>query len=288
MTENPIAKLGDLTKPATVLIEKISDAVGGVFKPYQVVRLAKAEAEAGLIRAESEIQVTDLHRRAMHRFVEEEAKLQSNIEGITQKAIPLLKDESSPQDVEDDWITNFFDKCRIVSDEEMQRLWSSVLASEANTPGAFSKRTVNLLADLDKSDAELFARLCGFGWMIGNVVPLVFDTQAEIYERHGINFGSLSHLESLGLIQFNDISGFERLKLPKSFYVLYYMQPLELTLPKETDNRLELGKVLLTKAGQELAPVCDSHPIDGFFDFVYNRWSKQSYVQMREIKQEQV
>ncbi len=37
MTDNPLAKLGDLTKPATVLIEKISDAVGGVFKPYQIV-----------------------------------------------------------------------------------------------------------------------------------------------------------------------------------------------------------------------------------------------------------
>ena len=27
MTDNPLAKLGDLTKPATMLIEKISDAV---------------------------------------------------------------------------------------------------------------------------------------------------------------------------------------------------------------------------------------------------------------------
>lgn len=37
MTENPLVKLGDLTKPATFLIEKISDAVGGIFKPHQIV-----------------------------------------------------------------------------------------------------------------------------------------------------------------------------------------------------------------------------------------------------------
>ncbi|HLL76618.1 MAG TPA: hypothetical protein VK421_15295 [Pyrinomonadaceae bacterium] len=43
---NSIVNLGDLTKPATVLIEKISDAVGGVFRPYQIKRLAHAEAEA--------------------------------------------------------------------------------------------------------------------------------------------------------------------------------------------------------------------------------------------------
>ena len=46
----------------------------------------------------------------------------------------------------------------------MQILWARVLAGEANAPGTYSKRTVNLLSDFDKSDAELFTKLCGFGW----------------------------------------------------------------------------------------------------------------------------
>jgi len=282
--ENPIAKLGDLSKPATVLIEKISDAVGSVFKPYQIVRVAKAEAEASRIQVESQIQVTDLHRRAMHRFLEEEAKKQSNIEAITQNAIPLLEDKSSPQNVSDDWITNFFDKSRIVSDEEMRGLWSRVLAGEANEPGAFAKRTVNLLADLDKDDAILFTKLCGFGWMIGNVVPLIFDVQAQIYEDAGINFGSLSHLESLGLIQFNHLSGFKRLRVPKTPTVFYYGQPVELTLPKDSDNEIELGHVLLTRAGQQLAPVCGSKSVDGFFEYVKERWATKSLIAKAETE----
>lgn len=285
MTDNPLTKLGDLTKPATILIEKISDAVGGVFKPYQIVRVAKAEAEANRIHAESQIQVTDLHRRAMHRFLEEEAKKQSNIEAITQNALPLLEDKSAPQNVADDWITNFFDKSRIVSDEDMQRLWSRVLAGEANAPGAFAKRTVNLLADLDKGDAELFMRLCGFGWMIGDVVPLVFDVQGEIYNRNGINFNTLAHLESLGLIQFNNIGGFQRLKLPKTITVFYYGKPTNLTFPADVDNTLQLGQVLLTRAGQQLTPVCGSTAVEGFFDFVYDRWAGQSLVPKRETEQ---
>ena len=122
MTDNPLANLGDLTKPATTLIEKISDAVGGIFKPYQIVRVANGEAEASRVQTESQIQVTDLHRRAMQRFLEEEAKKQSNIEAITQNALPLLEDKSAPQNVADDWITNFFDKSRIVSDGDMQTL----------------------------------------------------------------------------------------------------------------------------------------------------------------------
>ena len=284
--ENPLAKLGDLTKPASVLIEKISDAVGGVFRPYQIVRVAKAEAEADLIRAESQIQVTDLHRRAMHRFVEEEAKRQSNIEGITGQALPLLQDQSNPQNMADDWIANFFDKCRIVSDCEMQQLWSRVLAGEANAPGAFAKRTVNLLADLDKPDAELFMRLCGFGWIIGNiVVPLVFDQQGEIYNQHGINFNSLSHLESLGLVQCNSFGEFARLKLPKKVVVFYYGRPVELTLPADAENKLQLGHVLLTQAGQQLARVCGATPVNGFFEYVHDKWAAQLLVPKKETEQ---
>jgi len=285
MSDNPLAKLGDLSKPANTLIEKISEAVGGVFKPYQIVRVAKAEAAAERIHAESQIQVTDLHRRAMHRFLEEEAKRQSNIEAITQKAIPQLEDKSKPENVQDDWITNFFEKSRIVSDEDMQQLWGRVLAGEANAPGSFSKRTVNLMADLDKSDAELFTKLCGFAWQIGNIVPLVYDVQNEIYNDHGVNFNSLSHLESLGLIQFNNIAGFRRLKLPKTFQVFYYGRPVSLTFPKDADNDLDIGHVLLTRAGHELAIISGCSPHDKFFDFVQARWIGQSLVPKKETEQ---
>lgn len=279
-----MTNLEALTKPATVLIEKISDAVGGIFRPYQIVRVAKAEAEADIIQAESRIEVTDLHRRAMRRFLEEEAKKQSNMEAITEKALPLLEENSKPQNVADDWITNFFDKSRIVSDEEMQELWSRILAGEANAPGTFSRRTVNLLADLDKSDAQLFARLCGFCWMIEDNVPLVLDVQSEIYNRHDIYFSSLAHLESLGLVQFDHLAGFRRIHLPKMMTVSYYGRPVNLTFSADIDNQMQLGNVLLTRAGQQLAPVCGSTPVEGFFDFVYDRWASQSLVPPRQIE----
>ncbi len=248
MIENPLANIGDLTKPATVLIEKISEAVGGIFRPYQLVRVAKAEAEA-------------------------------------QRALPLLKDDASPGNVANDWITNFFDKSRIVSNVEMQELWSRVLAGEANAPGTFSRRTVNLLADLDKGDAELFMKLCGFGWMIGNVVPLIFDVEAAIYNEQGIHFNSLIHLESLSLIQFDNIGGYLRRRLPKRVRVFFYGRPVELTLPNDTINELDIGHVLLTKAGQELAPICGATPVETFFDFVYDRWAANGLVAKKEAEQ---
>jgi hypothetical protein len=147
------------------------------------------------------------------------------------------------------------------------------------------KKTVNVLGDLDKSDAELFTRLCGFGWVIVTVIPLVFDADDEVYNRHGINFVTLSHLESLGLVQFDNLAGFQRMGLPKRFNVSYYGKPVELTLPKDAENVLELGKVYLTRAGEELARVCGARPVDGFFDFVYDRWAASSLVPKKETDQ---
>ena len=153
-----LVNLGELSKPATVLVKKVSAAIGGVFQPYQIVRVAKAEAEAEVIRARAEIQVTDLHYRAFHRFLDEEAKRQANMEEVTQKALPQLDADAKPEAIEDDWLTHFFDRSRLVSDDEMQQMWSRVLAGEANRHGTFSKRTINFLSSLDKSDAEQFMR----------------------------------------------------------------------------------------------------------------------------------
>lgn len=278
---NSLIDLGNLGKPADTLVKKVSNAVGGLFKPYQVKRMAKAEAEAAIIKAQTEIEITDLHRRAVHRWIEEEAQCQKNMEDITNKALPQLNEKANPDSIENDWLVNFFDKSRIVSDNEMQSLWSRVLAGEANTPGSYSKRTVNFLSDLDKVDADLFTKICGFGWMIGNLVPLVFDVQAEIYNTHGINFNTLSHLESIGLIQFGNLAGFKRVNLPKVFMVFYYGTPLTLEMPGETGNKLEMGNVLLTKTGQELAPVCGSNPVEGFWDYVRDRWKQ--YLPKSEI-----
>lgn len=277
MTNGPLVDLGDLTKPATALVEKISEAVGGIFRPHQIVRVARAEAEAGLIRAEADIAVTDLHRRALRRFLDEEARSQGNIESIASMAIPLLDADSTPSEMSSDWIANFFDKSRIVSDEAMQELWARVLAGEANRPGAFSRRTVNLIGDLDQYDAQLFSTLCGFAWKIsGASVPIISDLDANPYEKHDIHFSSLSHLESLSLIRFDNKGGFKIYGLPSTVTVTYFDNPLELSLPAHSEGTLHIGRVFLTIAGQELATVCNATPVDGFYEHVRSIWASRS------------
>ncbi len=283
-TSVSLANPDGLSKPANTLINRVADLIGGLggavrgaagvwFEPYQITRIAKAEAKAAAIRTQSEIERDDLRRRAVRRFVEEEAQQQENMEDITRKAIPHVAEDATPDSVEKDWMVNFFDKSRIVSDDDMQELWSRVLAGEANRPGSYSRRTVNFLSDLDKTDAELFSTLCRFGWFMGDIVPLVFDYKDKIYTDFGVTFDMLTHLESIGFIQFTPFT-FVKEKLPKDFSIAYYVKPLQLSLPNSSENTLEIGHVLLTKVGQELAPICRSQPVEGFWEYVLDKWKE--------------
>lgn len=277
-----LINLGELAKPATVLIEKISDAIGGAFRPYQIKRIASAEAEADKIKAVAQIEIDELQRRALVRFVEEETKKQSNMESITQKALNDLTDDAQPQNVDDDWITNFFDKCRLISDDEMQNLWAKVLAGEANVPGKYSKRTVNFLSSMDKSDAALFAKLCSFGWFIGDVTPLIYNIEDAPYVQNGITFNALKHLDDIGLLTFETLTGYAKMRLPKRIRAFYYGRPVVVEFPNENNNQINTGKVILSKIGQELAPLTGSVPIDTFFDYVIEQWGRDGYVTFSE------
>ena len=93
---NSLLNLGDLSKPADILIKKISKGIGGFFEPFQIKRLAKAEAAAAVIKAQSDIQINDLKYRAVHRWIEEIARDQQNMEVITAKAVPHLNENANP------------------------------------------------------------------------------------------------------------------------------------------------------------------------------------------------
>ena len=272
---NSIINLGNLGEPAKVLIEKVSDAVGGVFKPCQIKRVARAEAEADIIKANAQIEISELQKRALNRFLIEEATKQENIENITKKAIPQLEQGAEPGKIERDWIVDFFDKSRIVSDDEMQNLWSSILAGEANKPGTYSKRTLHLMASLDKKDAELFTKLCGFVWYVGTPIPLVFDSQNEIYANNGINFTSLKHLDAIGLISFESLSDYVRKGFSKTTITVYAGKPAMLEFQNGENNELGIGHALFTDVGAQLAQFCKNSPVDGFREYAMSEWLKK-------------
>ena len=265
------------------MIEKISDAVGTLWEPKQIRRVAQAKADAAVVVAKADIEIDEVKRRALQRFVDEETKKQLNMESIVGMAIQGLDENAPTEDIEGDWITNFFDRCRSVSDHEMQLLWSRILTGEANAPGSFSRKTVNLVADLDKASAKLFHTLCSFGWQFGDTfAPLILDFGDRTYNQRGIFLFSLGELDAIGLIRISGTAGLVLNQLPKRITATYHDQSVELTLPKDTGNELKVGKVIMTPSGMQLSRIVKPDPVEGFFEFIYDKWVGDSLVPPRE------
>ena len=171
MSDNPLMNLGDLAKPATALIEKVAEAANIRYEPKHIVKMAISEAEAAEIKAEAdikiakakaeaEIEITDRQRRGAQRWLAELGQQQESIENTIIKAIPQLNEDADPHAVEDDWIIKFFDKNRLVTDDEVQDLWASILAGEANSAGSYSPKALTTLADMNQKDLILFNTFC--------------------------------------------------------------------------------------------------------------------------------
>jgi len=273
-----LINLGDLSKPATVLVEKVCNAVGVVFEPTRIKRQARAEAEAEKIKALAHIELHEIERRALERFVQQEARKQENIESITAQAAKALPASAKVESLDEDWVAHFFKQCDEVSDREMQSLWARLLQGEATLPGTFSKRTVDFISTIDKKDAALFTAFCQFVCVVGEPSPLIYEVDNEVYEKQGITFATLKHLDAIGLISFESVSGYARKGFSKYGHVFYYGQPMTLEFPNDANNQMSVGHALLTTTGRELIPICGSVRNQQFYEYVVGQWAKQGLI----------
>ena len=217
---------------------------------------------------------SELIQRAELRSAVEQIIEQANLEAIILKALPRLEDSAKPQDMDKDWIKNHFDKSRHISDDEMQEWWAKILAGEANKPGSYSKRAVNILGDLEQTEAQAFSSLCNFVWHLsGTPVPLIYDTNHTIYTNAGVSHIYCTYLAELGLLNYTPPI-INHGSVEKGATASYHHHIIKLT---EITNRrgLNIGHATFTISGLQLFGLCDTNQIDGFFEYVLGEWREQ-------------
>jgi len=264
-----IINLGDLSKPATVLIEKISEAIGGIFRPFQIKRIANAQAEASIIEARTAIEINEIQKRALNRFVNEETIKQINMENITCKAINLLHDLSEPENLDSDWLTYFFDKARNISTLDAQNFWARVLSGEVNKPKSFSKKTLSILYELDSTDAMNFSKLCSFCCKINDdphLFILMKKDKDKYFEDKGIKFDLLNHLANMQLINYEPSEHFE-VEFHEGFALEYFDDKV---IFSKNNIYVNCGRTLFTNAGLQLFTIATPVKYNDFFQFVIN------------------
>lgn len=275
-----VVDVGGLAKPVSILIEKIASATAIRYEPTRIKNAAEAEVAANLIKAQGQIDVDDLHRRTQVRLVDEEVRKQVNMEKIIERVLPHLEDHSEPDKMDNDWLSNFFEKSRTTSDAHMQEVWAKVLAGEATTAGSYSKRTVRLLSELDKRDAVLFQNLCQFVWEVdGHLIPVIFDAPDYIYKKSKLSNEALRHLAALGLI-IHVGDGYQMpLKDKTQIDTAYDVEKFILT-PKKSVTGVPIGKALFTQAGKELSMIVDKKSVFGFQEYTLKKWNEFMIIKL--------
>lgn len=179
---------------------------------------------------------------------------------VAEKARQFLEDCAKPQNISEDWFDFFFEKAKLVSNEEMKLIWSKVLAEEANYPGKIKPSLLHALSIMTYEQAQFFCNISRFAlraYKKQNVHLLVFISKnRDSYEKFGITPRRLRELDRLGLIDCD----FEKEKVFKNKVNLVYGRHLLTVYGDENyEKKIKAGNLSFTDDGQALYDIIDNY-----------------------------
>ncbi len=182
-----------------------------------------------------------------------------NCKNVVENAKRYLKDNARPDEIDESWLDFYFDKVRIVSDEEVQAVWSRILAEEANKPGYIRPSLLHSLSIMSKEQATFFsniARFCMREYKKDKVHPLIFfSSNIDSYAKSNIDNKKLKELERLGLIDCEFTEEF--VFLQKKIFV-HGNHKITVYGDPNNDNKIKAGNVIFTDDGNTLYSIVSS------------------------------
>lgn len=270
----PIADVGNN------LINKVSEAVGWIATretlSKDAIQVYKKEIENS--------NLTALEKAALISKANVTIKQYINTHDVLKIAVDNLESTNKAENVDNDWIAQFIDLVKNVSNHEFQLLWGNLLASECNDPGSIPKSVMFILQKMDKEDAECFMNLSSIVVNVcGEYTPLVFDDFYVLdkegpYRKLKLEYDDLCQLETLGLIKMEhgmfaggvmiDVSYDPKYKSE----IVYFGNMMKI---KDELRTIEGGSVMLTKDGKALYKAVKPVELDGFWnEIIEKRYSK--------------
>lgn len=281
-----------LNQPLQKLIDAVSGAIGKVYEPRHMRKTA--DAEAYRINTISEamrnncdlpitynsqdattlIDISDFNKlvdRTGARIAFQEIKKQQNIEIIIDKAYEELEYETevSKEPVSEDWMIRFFNSVEDICDEKIQEIFAKILADEIKHPNSCSLRTLNVLRNLSKSEAELFIKILPL------ILHGVFFSDKDLLEKYGINYNDILKLDDCGLISSQYVQ--RRLTLNNRFLLVTSNEYVIVSASDEESKEymVKIQAHVLTSAGKEISNVINC-----------NKSKEQMYDIARLLKKE--
>ena len=201
----------------------------------------------------------DLLERTSQRINYQENKKQLNLESVTAFAAEELINEQPIDNnpIDEDWTTRFFNIVEDISSEEMQALWGKILAGEIKQPKSYSLRTLEILRNLSKEEAEVFMKFSQ-AKIISNKHQFIYNPNDGklIEDKFNITFTDRLLLTELGLISSENNLEFSLTSTQqgiKSTVLINYGTKGIVLQRDENTPKQAIEVLLFTKAGLELS-----------------------------------
>lgn len=294
-----IAKV--MVEPATKLMEMCGNAIGTVYEPRHVRKMADAEAykirqlgaaisesnglpvsyENGSLSMSTE-DFEDIAKRAEFRANYQLLCEQKNIEKVVENAYQGLLDAPAVSNtpVDEDWSTRFFNIVKDVSSDEMQHIWSKILAGEVEKPGSFSMRTLETIRNLSRAEAMTFQKLAPF--IVMSAGSACITSEASVYQKYGITYDDIMLLDECGLMV-SESSLQWTLTFESGAMIMYNDAYCAISEgASEETVKIDFGIHSLTNAGRELFRILSHESNKAYFvDFVEQVFKKNRHVKIQ-------
>ena len=203
----------------------------------------------------------ELVEAAQQRQLLTAIRQEKNIEKVIQNTYDELETETfiSDGNVDMDWITRFFDIVKDVNNEELQLIWSKILAGEIKKPKSFSLRTLDIIRNLSQEDAAVFQKILPI--IVCSKPTLFISSEKNIINKHDVYFSDIMHLSECGLLNSNSTVALQP-EISKSKTTCLYNNKHIAIITGISDEkyRISFGMYPLTIAGCELYKILYKDP----------------------------
>lgn len=274
------------------LVKSTSDVFGMLF-PYCGLRKKALdvyieEVEKSNMPSESKIIAILNAKETLKRL-----KNQSKIVEIAVENAKQDTDFSNKSGVNGDWLDRFMDAAKFVTDEQMQLIWGKVLSKEFEKPGATPSSLIRILSEITWESAVAFKKICSMNLimaLIGDdgkvksartdiIVP--YDDNSITLAKMGLSFDVINELDTIGLIKFKSILGFNTDKIVEETIATYVNGKTEVIV-EHKENTIPKGNIMLTKAGECLRNITSCEEICGYDNMIKAYFTKHGIKYMEK------
>lgn len=230
---------------------------------YGRKKMANAESYAAKKQAETDTQVQLLklkgEEEVANYVLAKETRKINNTKSVIEKATShFMKGEKvSDESVNTDWTNRFFSIVEDISDETLQDIWGHILAGEVKHPNSFSLRTLDLLRNITKEEAELFVKASKF----------YVEENFICTEEFALSLHETLLLGEAGLINNEELIKNWNIEPNSKLEILIDKNTL-IILHNDTDKKILCQPSIkkLSKAGIEILPLIEKTDRNKFYE----------------------